>query len=210
MPTNNEIAIFHGAPVTAATPRLQVGTGEVRTLIFRVYDYGGRGVKDLSGVTSIAITSKPVLSPDFYPSAFAAKDHPLADWEHGKIAVEIGPGNITNAETLLSFALVQIDLSGNAEVIATGMIEVVAIPALAVGALGFPHAPNTGTTQEFFTFVQVDPLDVWTIVHNLNGIPCVSVLDNANVSVPGTIEYPDLNTLVITFTEPVAGTAYLN
>jgi hypothetical protein len=210
MPTNNEIAVFHGSPVPAALPRLQVGTGEVRTLIFRVYDYGGRGIKDLSGVTGIALTSKPVLSADFYPSVFAAKDNPLADWEHGKVAVEVGPANVTNAETLLAFALVQLDAAGHAEVITQGLIEVQAVPALAVGALGFPHAPTDGTTKTFFTFTQTDPLDTWTIVHNLGGIPCVVALDLANIPLVGNITYPDLNTLVITFTEPKSGTAYLN
>lgn len=50
----------------------------------------------------------------------------------------------------------------------------------------------------------------WTIVHNLRRYPSVTVVDSGNTKVTGDVDYIDENTLVISFTAPFAGVAYLN
>ena len=50
----------------------------------------------------------------------------------------------------------------------------------------------------------------WTINHNLDAYPSVSVVDSAGTKVFGEVGYVDTNTLVISFTAPFSGVAYLN
>ncbi len=51
---------------------------------------------------------------------------------------------------------------------------------------------------------------VWTITHNLNKNPSVTVLDTAGENIFGQVAYTDLNNLTITFTSGFRGFAYLN
>lgn len=51
---------------------------------------------------------------------------------------------------------------------------------------------------------------VWTITHNLNKYPSVTVVDNGNNVVVGDVKYTNLNELTITFTSGFSGKAYLN
>lgn len=57
---------------------------------------------------------------------------------------------------------------------------------------------------------QVIASNTWEITHNLYKYPSVSVVDTGGNAVIGDVEYTSLNTLVITFTAPFSGTAYLN
>jgi hypothetical protein len=66
------------------------------------------------------------------------------------------------------------------------------------------------TLKQGFTFSQLNPSTVWTIHHNLGKIPAVVVTDSAGSLVVGEIEYPDINTVIITFCYPFGGMAYLN
>lgn len=50
----------------------------------------------------------------------------------------------------------------------------------------------------------------WTIKHNLNKYPAVSVADSAGSVVVGDISYIDANTLTLTFTSAFSGKAYCN
>jgi len=54
------------------------------------------------------------------------------------------------------------------------------------------------------------PSSVWTINHNLNKRPSVSLLDSAGTSVFGQVEYIDENNLTVTFNDSFSGVAYLN
>jgi hypothetical protein len=53
------------------------------------------------------------------------------------------------------------------------------------------------------------PISVWTVVHNLNTFPLVTVVDSANTTVLGDVSYLDLNTLQIAFNSAFSGTAYI-
>ena len=59
-------------------------------------------------------------------------------------------------------------------------------------------------------FVQSVPSTLWTVTHNLNKFPSVSVVDTANTQVFTIAEYIDTNTLILTFSAAFAGKAYMN
>ena len=61
-----------------------------------------------------------------------------------------------------------------------------------------------------FEFDQGQPALVWTIQHNLNKFPSVSVVDTANTVVNSQVNYIDKNNITINNTAQFAGKAYLN
>lgn len=71
---------------------------------------------------------------------------------------------------------------------------------------------NTGlvTADRFFTFTQASASATWTIQHNLEKYPSVTVIDSANDVVYGNTTYTDENNLIINFSAPFSGKAYLN
>jgi len=52
--------------------------------------------------------------------------------------------------------------------------------------------------------------DVWTIDHDLGKRPSVTVIDSAGDEVEGAVSYPSLARVVVRFSAPFSGTAYLN
>lgn len=77
---------------------------------------------------------------------------------------------------------------------------------------------NTGTIQEFlgsltdkhYRHKQINPSKVWTITHNLDKYPSVTVVDTGFTVVYGSIEFLTKNELTITFTDAFSGEVYLN
>ena len=62
-----------------------------------------------------------------------------------------------------------------------------------------------------FVFTQGVPSTTWTIQHNLEKFPSVTIVDTGDTSVlGGQIEYIDNNNLTITFGTAFAGKAFLN
>ena len=72
------------------------------------------------------------------------------------------------------------------------------------------HFDITDSDDKTFVFTQVAPAATWVITHNLNKFPSVSVVDTANTSGFGAVEYNSANQLTITFSGAFAGKAYLN
>lgn len=50
----------------------------------------------------------------------------------------------------------------------------------------------------------------WNVTHNLGYNPNVTVVDSAGALVEGTIEYINQNSIVLLFSAPFSGTAYLS
>lgn len=75
------------------------------------------------------------------------------------------------------------------------------------GDQGVKGDPGTLT---YFTFNQTTPATVWTITHNLGGFFAVTVVDSAGTVVEGAITYQDANTVILGFSAPFSGTAYLS
>jgi hypothetical protein len=69
---------------------------------------------------------------------------------------------------------------------------------------------STGIGDKTFVFTQGVPALVWTIQHDLNKFPSVSVVDTANTGVLSQIDYIDSNNITISNTAQFAGKAYLN
>ncbi len=61
-----------------------------------------------------------------------------------------------------------------------------------------------------FIFTQGIPSATWNITHNLNKFPSVTVVDSSKQIVIGDVIYINTNSLVITFSAPFSGEAYLN
>jgi hypothetical protein len=57
---------------------------------------------------------------------------------------------------------------------------------------------------------QASAASVWTINHNLQFIPNITVVDSSGTVVEGSYNYPDENTVVLTFSSAFAGKAYLS
>lgn len=67
--------------------------------------------------------------------------------------------------------------------------------------------PGGGTT-----YVHDQPVAAatWTITHNLNNYPSVTVVDSAGSVVVGNAIYDDNNQITLSFTAAFAGKAFLN
>jgi len=50
----------------------------------------------------------------------------------------------------------------------------------------------------------------WTVCHNLDKYPSISVVDSAGNQVEGDVLYVDKNNVVLTFTAAFSGAAYFN
>ncbi len=61
-----------------------------------------------------------------------------------------------------------------------------------------------------FTFVQASESNIWTIHHGLGFVPNVFTKDNTGVNIEGVVTIINDNNLTISFSAPVAGTAYLS
>ena len=61
-----------------------------------------------------------------------------------------------------------------------------------------------------YVFEQVEPSSEWIINHELNTHPVITVVDSSGNVVDGDWNYRDKNTVVLSFTAPFSGVAYLN
>lgn len=82
------------------------------------------------------------------------------------------------------------------------------INQITVAAPG-PQGPSGAAASVFYVHTQATPASVWTINHNLGGQPTAVVLDSAGTQCEGTFSYPTNNQMVITFSSPFTGTAYI-
>lgn len=61
-----------------------------------------------------------------------------------------------------------------------------------------------------YTHTQASASATWTITHNLNCFPSVTVVDSAGSVVIGEVVYISANVVSVTFIAAFAGKAYLN
>ena len=61
-----------------------------------------------------------------------------------------------------------------------------------------------------FHYTQNIPSNTWTIVHNLNFYPNITVVDSGGSQIEGEVNYLDSNSLVLTFSSAFSGYAYLS
>jgi hypothetical protein len=72
-----------------------------------------------------------------------------------------------------------------------------------------PVGPQ-GTSGGFFTYTPPDARTTWNIAHNLGYNPNVTVSDSVGTEYFGQISYTNSNSLTLTFSQAVYGTAYLS
>jgi hypothetical protein len=68
----------------------------------------------------------------------------------------------------------------------------------------------TFTAKLGYVFTQSTPATVWTINHDLNKFPSVSIVDSANDEVIGEVRYASATQIIITFSAAFSGKAFLN
>jgi len=61
-----------------------------------------------------------------------------------------------------------------------------------------------------FTHSQLSSSNTWTIVHNLDFYPNVTVFDSAGSMVEGSVTHSSKTTLTIAFSAAISGKAYLS
>jgi hypothetical protein len=61
-----------------------------------------------------------------------------------------------------------------------------------------------------FAHTQQTPSATWTIAHNLNFHPNVTVVDSAGTIVEGEMTYVDQNNMILSFQSAFSGNAYLS
>jgi hypothetical protein len=98
--------------------------------------------------------------------------------------------------------------------------EVIVLIAANIGAegdTGPPGPPGSpgpagppGPTGTGFIFTQSSPSATWTIIHNLNRWPSVTVVDSGNSEIIPNVVYTNSNQVMATFGSPTSGKAYLN
>ncbi len=77
----------------------------------------------------------------------------------------------------------------------------------------YPYGNATqvsNNVDKHYQHTQIQALDSWTITHNLQKFPSVTVVDSAGSKVTGEVDYIDINTLTVSFTAEFGGIAYLN
>ena len=90
----------------------------------------------------------------------------------------------------------------------TSPSDVIVVQPGSPGPVG-PTGPQ-GTSGGSLTFTQNAVSTTWNITHSLGYYPAVTTTDSANTVIDGTISYPSLTSVVITFGIATSGFAYLS
>lgn len=77
-------------------------------------------------------------------------------------------------------------------------------------SLSLTAGVGIGSPHGTYTHTQASASATWTITHNLNCFPSVTVVDSAGSVVVGDVVYISANVVSITFVASFGGKAYLN
>lgn len=70
-----------------------------------------------------------------------------------------------------------------------------------------PGSNSSGSSP--FIFMQNTPQSVWTVLHNLNRLPSITIIDSSGQEVLADVHYDNSNQITVQFSAPLGGTAYL-
>lgn len=111
---------------------------------------------------------------------------------------------VTTTSPSLPIAAVQPSTS---EILTVSPASAARAAAIIGSGLGAPVGVPAASTE--VTFVQATPASVWSIAHTLGYPPAVTIVDDSGSAVFGDIAYPSNSSVIVTFSQPIAGTAYL-
>jgi len=83
-------------------------------------------------------------------------------------------------------------------------------PAGPQGELGTQGPQGIPGVDSNFVYNQPVPSTSWSLTHNLNKMPSITIVDSAGTVVEGDIQYVDVNNIVVTFSYAFSGQAILN
>jgi hypothetical protein len=140
--------------------------------------------------------------------------------------------NETNVDINLTEQIVNVDLgtSGPQGPRGTGLLNGVGVPPESLGINGDfylntsnmnLYGPKTnsgwgsptdlvGSQELGYVHIQSVPSSVWNVTHGLGFTPNITVVDTAGTVVEGSYNYPNSNTVVLTFIGGFSGRAYLS
>ena len=75
-----------------------------------------------------------------------------------------------------------------------------------------PQGPagTVSPSQLAYAHTQNTPSTTWTVSHGLGFIPNITVVDSGGTVVEGSYNYPDANTVELSFSNAFSGKAYLS
>lgn len=137
---------------------------------------------------------------------------------------------IVTVETTQENVLVDIGISGPQGPRGTGILNGVGAPDSSTGIYGDFYLNTTNlnlygpkTSEGWgspvdlsssadlgYVHTQSSAASVWTITHGLGFIPNVTVVDSGGSVVEGSYNYPNSNTVILTFNGSFSGKAYLS
>lgn len=79
-----------------------------------------------------------------------------------------------------------------------------------VTVLGSGPRGEPGPAADTFIHNQIVSAQEWTIFHNLEKFPSVTIVDSSGNVVLGNVRYIDNMSILLTFTAPFSGRAYIN
>lgn len=99
----------------------------------------------------------------------------------------------------------------NADCCETIVISEPAAPTFIVGAAEQgPPGPPGPAGGESFVYPQTVPAMVWTVPHNLNRWPSVTVVNNIGEKLIADVQYVDSNIIQVTHNAPTVGRVFCN
>jgi hypothetical protein len=78
------------------------------------------------------------------------------------------------------------------------------------GPQGPQGEPGIGVTDISYVHDQPVAEDVWTIHHGLQFVPNITVVDSGGTVVEGSYDYPESGVVILSFSHPFSGKAYLS
>lgn len=111
-----------------------------------------------------------------------------------EIAINDDPATLDVSVSLSDFAVPVLSVNGK-----TGAV-----------VIDYPDIGAEPVNQVKYTHIQNFISNTWTIEHNLNFYPSVTILDNSNNIIEAHLVYDNANTVTIVFNSGISGRAYLS
>jgi hypothetical protein len=155
-----------------------------------------------SSITSLLITSKDLAGVDlssYYPKLIGSRILIQKSGDPSKFGIY----NLTASTSSVKFSNVH-DISLT-HVFGNSSLENESNYLISLLQYDYLSA-----TDKHFEFTQASPSITWTVNHDLNKFPSVTVVDSAGTQVFGDVDHTDNDNLTITFINQFSGKAYLN